>query len=406
MDLFDTSIGNVLSCFDGVGCGQIALDSLGIKYDNYFASEIDKHAIKVTKHLFPNTVHLGDITKIDWCDLPKIDLLIGGSPCQGFSFAGKQLNFEDPRSKLFFEFVRLKEELNPKWFFLENVKMKKEYEKVITELMGVEPVEINSSLVSAQNRKRLYWTNIPVNGLPKDRGILLKDILEKEVDEKYYLSGKNLNSVTDEQRQKKKYTQINGEKGLTETARQYSSWTGDQVTEDFCVAMRGRNPENPSDRTAGVHTEQRLEPRKDNKTNCLTSVQKDNLIAQPCDFRSDEGFRVKQDGKTGTLLARARTDESCGQYAMVNRPHGFNKGGTDYSGKTAPLTKSCWEQNHFLKNNLRIRRLTPRECGRLQTVPEHILDKMLSSGVSDSQLYKMFGNGWTIEVIKHFFRNL
>jgi site-specific DNA-cytosine methylase len=118
---------------------------------------------------------LGSVLDVKGADLPKIDLLIGGSPCQGFSFAGKQLNFDDPRSKLFFEFVRLKEELNPKYFLLENVKMKKESQDVISEYLGVEPVEINSALVSAQNRKRLYWTNIPFD-MPEDKGILLKDV--------------------------------------------------------------------------------------------------------------------------------------------------------------------------------------------------------------------------------------
>ena len=165
---------NVLSLFDGMSCGQIALDKLGIKVNNYFASEIDKHAIKVTQHNYPNTIQLGDVMKVKGSDLPKIDLLIGGSPCQGFSFAGKGLNFDDPRSKLFFEYVRLKNELNPKYFLLENVKMKKEYQNIISGYLGVEPIMINSNLVSAQNRVRYYWTNIPVKGLPNDKSILLK----------------------------------------------------------------------------------------------------------------------------------------------------------------------------------------------------------------------------------------
>ena len=146
--------------------------------NNYFASEIDKHAIKVTQHNYPNTVQVGDVTTVKCADLPKIDLLIGGSPCQGFSFAGKQLNFDDPRSKLFFEFVRLLKETKPKYFLLENVLMKKEYEQIITDHLGIEPIFINSALVSAQNRKRLYWTNIPNVTEPKDKGILLKDITE------------------------------------------------------------------------------------------------------------------------------------------------------------------------------------------------------------------------------------
>lgn len=169
---------NVLSLFDGMSCGQIALERAGIKVDNYFASEIDKHAIQVTQKNYPKTIQLGDVTKVSGKDLPNIDLLIGGSPCQGFSFAGKGMNFDDPRSRLFFEFVRLKEEINPRYWMLENVMMKKEYEKVITEYLGADPVLINSSLVSAQNRKRLYWTNIPVLCQPSDLNINIKDIIE------------------------------------------------------------------------------------------------------------------------------------------------------------------------------------------------------------------------------------
>lgn len=169
---------NVLSLFDGISCGQIALERAGIEVENYFASEIDKYAMQITMANYPNTKQLGDVRNVTAEKLPNIDLLIGGSPCQGFSFAGAGLNFEDERSKLFFEFVRLKNELKPKYFLLENVKMKQEFQDIISEQLGVKPIMINSSLVSAQNRERLYWTNIPVIGQPKDKGILLKDIIE------------------------------------------------------------------------------------------------------------------------------------------------------------------------------------------------------------------------------------
>jgi DNA (cytosine-5)-methyltransferase 3A len=168
---------NVLSLFDGISCGQIALNRAGIKYENYFSSEIDKYAIQVTQHNFPNTKQVGDVVNINVIDLPKIDLLIGGSPCQGFSFSGKKLNFEDPRSKLFFEFVRLKNGLQPKHWMLENNKMKKEYQDIISEHLGVEPIKINSALISPQNRERLYWTNIPNVQIPINRYIMLKDII-------------------------------------------------------------------------------------------------------------------------------------------------------------------------------------------------------------------------------------
>ena len=188
---------NVLSLFDGMSCGQIALERAGIAVDNYYASEIDKYAIQITQKNYPGTVQLGNVTSWrDW-NLPDNDLIIGGSPCQGFSFAGKQLNFEDPRSKLFFEFVDVLKKVNPKYFLLENVKMKREYQDIISEYLGVEPVEINSSLVSAQNRVRLYWTNIPNVTQPEDKGINLTDILEDVTFENpAAVRGRKLNKAT------------------------------------------------------------------------------------------------------------------------------------------------------------------------------------------------------------------
>ena len=164
---------NVLSCFDGISCGQVALERAGIKVNDYYACEIDKHTIKVTQHNYPNTIQLGDVRDLKCSDLPRIDILIGGSPCQGFSFSGKQLNFNDPRSKLFFEYVRILKEIKPKYFLLENVVMKKEYQDIISENVGVEPIKINSALLSGQNRRRLYWTNIPNIKQPEDKNINL-----------------------------------------------------------------------------------------------------------------------------------------------------------------------------------------------------------------------------------------
>lgn len=177
---------NVLSIFDGMSCGQIALDRVGIAVDSYYAAEIDKYAIKVTQANYPSTIQLGDVQgwrdwEIEW---KSIDLLIGGSPCQGFSFAGKQLAFDDPRSKLFFVYLDILNNikgLNPDVrFLLENVKMKKDYLDIITEKLGVEPVFINSALVSAQNRQRYYWCNCEVDQT-EDKGVLLADILESGV---------------------------------------------------------------------------------------------------------------------------------------------------------------------------------------------------------------------------------
>lgn len=169
---------NVLSLFDGISCGRVALERAGVKVNQYFASEVDKSAMRIALSNYPDTIELGDVTKINSQDLPEIDLIIGGSPCQGFSSAGKQLNFEDPRSKLFFEFVRLVKEKKPKWFLLENVKMAQEHQDIISDYLGVRPIEINSKLVSAQNRVRLYWHNIPNVEPLDDKGILLSSILE------------------------------------------------------------------------------------------------------------------------------------------------------------------------------------------------------------------------------------
>lgn len=180
---------NVLSLFDGISAGQLALQRTGIKVDKYFASEIEEFSIKVTQHHFPNTIQLGDVTKIKGSDLPGIDLLIGGSPCQSFSKIGNNLGFEG-KSGLLYEYVRLLNEVKPKYFLLENVLMSKENEYEITKCLGIEPIMIDSALVSAQRRKRLYWTNIktkkqglfgiPVCDIsqPKDLKIMFSDILE------------------------------------------------------------------------------------------------------------------------------------------------------------------------------------------------------------------------------------
>ena len=205
---FDLNV--TLSLFDGISCGQEALKKAGISTRIYLASEIEKYPKQITRKNHPLTVQLGDVTKVVADDLPHVNLLMGGSPCQGFSFAGKQLNFDDPRSALFFEFVRLLKECKPDYFLLENVMMKQEYQDVITEHLGVEPVMINSALVSAQNRKRLYWTNIPGVGQPDDKGILLKDVLES-------FDG---DAVKDTKRNQRHYRELN-QKALCMSATMY-----------------------------------------------------------------------------------------------------------------------------------------------------------------------------------------
>jgi DNA (cytosine-5)-methyltransferase 3A len=407
----------VLSLFDGMSCGQIALQRLGIKVKAYYASEIDKHAMKVAQRHFPDTIQLGDVTKVFAKDLPKIDLLIAGSPCQGFSFAGKQLAFDDPRSMLFFEFVRLKNECKPTYFMLENVKMKKEFEHIISRYMGVAPIEINSASLSAQNRERLYWTNIANEpyGLfgdmrctipqPKDKGILLRDILESDVPDKYYLSEKAIATVSRKINIGIK-PKINSDKSGTVTCgNQGSKFSLDNST-TLIVASRGRNPENPKSRKAGLYTEQMLEPRYDGKINCLTSVQKDNLVVQLNPSTESGGVQPYQQnrvydtgGKSPALLAQM----SSGTHAILEptieqRGRGKNKGGFWEEGKTPTLTSNSWEQNHWLHLSGKIRRLTSVECERLQTVPDNY-----TAGVSDTQRYRMLGNGWTVDVIAHIF---
>tara|TARA_R110002153_G_scaffold181288_1_gene334609 strand:+ start:55 stop:888 length:834 start_codon:yes stop_codon:yes gene_type:complete len=276
---------NVLSLFDGMSCGQIALNRAGVTVDNYYASELDKYAISVTQANYPDTVQLGDVTRwrewdIDWS---SIDLLIGGSPCQGFSFAGEELAFNDPRSALFFVYEDILnhiKSINPKVkFMLENVKMKKESLNVISERLVVSPILINSSLVSAQNRNRWYWANWDF-GQPDDVGNLLTDILESESNNFTFMS------------------------------------------ERFITRQYGRK--------------------------CLV----DNT-----------------DKKAATLCAM--------EYVKNGR------------------------QGDYVNTNGGYRKLTPIECERLQTVPDDY-----TNHVSNTQRYKMLGNGWTVDVISHIFKSM
>lgn len=253
---------NVLSLFDGISCGQIALNRAGIKYDKYFASEIDKHAIKVTQHNYPNTIQLGSVVNVKAENLPKIGLILAGSPCQGFSTAGKGLNFEDTRSKLFFEFVRLLKECKPKYFLLENVRMKKEWRDIISSNVGIEPILINSALVSAQNRERYYWTNIPNVQHPADKGIKLKDIIQQDYDGIWvWPRGTNPGGIQS----------YNGKSPSITT----SSWQN-----NFLIYKSGALRTFPRYPT-GQKREKRLEIRTDDKSNCCTTHSLDYLLTRP-----------------------------------------------------------------------------------------------------------------------------
>ena len=204
---------NVLSLFDGISCGHIALDKAGIPINKYYASEIDKYAIKVTNKNYPETINLGDVTTVSGeLFTEKIDLLIGGSPCQGFSQAGKMKNFDDPRSKLFWEYVRILQEVKPKYFLLENVVMKQEWQDIISEALGVKPIMIDSSLTSAATRKRLYWTNIPGVGQLEDLGLTFGDIRERDVQEgSIYYTDKGLDWIRRHEKRTGKTLRIIGD---------------------------------------------------------------------------------------------------------------------------------------------------------------------------------------------------
>ena len=380
---------NVLSLFDGMSCGQQALERAGISVTNYFASEIDKYAIKVTMSNYPNTIQLGSVVGVDGYKLPKIDLLIGGSPCQSFSFAGKrkgmstkceieiltldhylELKLEgyqfEGQSYLFWEYMRLLNEVKPKYFLLENVEMGEKWEKVLSKAIGVNGIHINSALVSAQNRKRIYWTNIGMipGGLfgdlesiiqqPKDKGILLKDILESEVDEKYFLSEKAINRCL-----LKNNDSFYNYKSNCLIAS-YNRLGG----RDEQIIIHNTMPRSSTTGKGGIgHLS-----RNDGKTYCLDTGNTNAVEVIPMDFRYDEGFRKRENGKSSTLCLGSENGISGNALAMINS---------------------------------RIRRLTPTECERLQTVADNY-----TNYVSDSQRYKMLGNGWTIDVIVYIFGHI
>jgi DNA (cytosine-5)-methyltransferase 3A len=371
---------NVLSLFDGMSCGRIALDKAGIPVTNYFASEIDKYAIQVAKANYPDTIHIGDVQQVMWPETfegIKIDLLLGGSPCQGFSMAGKRLNFDDPRSKLFFEYVRILKECKPKYFLLENVRMKQESQDIISEYLGVQPVAINSSLLSAQNRYRLYWTNIPFD-TPQDLGIKLQDILEDDfitdrekshcLDANYFKGGgmSNLRVYFDKSRRQIVFSKDGlchvGDADIKGHGYNKRVYHPEGKSPSLCAASGGNlEPKvmvNPAsivgrrlqdgvrkDDDKSIPITQCLEVHEHDKSRCLSTISKDTLIS---------------------ILSQGRYEDA-------------------YTKEMRPL----W------------RKLTPLECERLQTVPDGY-----TNHVSNSQRYKMLGNGWTVDVVAHILKGV
>lgn len=380
---------NILSLFDGMSCGRIALEKAGIKIDNYFASEIDKYAIQIAKKNYSDTKHIGSVVDVKASDLPRIDLLIGGSPCQGFSFAGKQLNFEDERSKLFFEYVRLLEECKPKYFLLENVKMKKEYQDVITKYLGVEPIKINSALVSAQNRERLYWTNIPNIAQPEDLEILLKDILEDGLNGSLRpceVKEFNENSTC---HHAANATDIKG----NECIKRVYADSGKAPT---LTTMGGghREPKVLIDKVCNVN------PSVNGMNGNVYGV---NAKCPTLTTNKGEGIKILMD-EPRTLIVPEATKKGyveiqpgeCVDLTFINSK---TRRGRAMREKSNCLTATNYDYSHW--NGYSYRKLTPIECERLQTVPDNYTE-----GVSNSQRYKMLGNGWTVDVIAHIFKGL
>lgn len=417
----------VLSLFDGMSCGQIALKECGVKVDTYYASEVDRFAVAQTMLNFPNTIQLGDVRNIDARTLGHIDLLIGGSPCQSFSFAGKCVGmstkqneeiktlkrylelkkdgFEfEGESYLFWEYMRVLEEIretNPDvLFLLENVEMGKKWENVLSEAIGLRGVHINSALVSAQNRRRIYWTNIRTRreGLfgevftdipqPKDRYLFLHDIIDEKVDKKYFLSNEALDNLL-----RHKVTQKSKGFGYGMEIRYLDE-------KNTTVAVGGK----------GVYeliVQRAMGYSKGNiftgKVPSITShsSQQNNML---CVGANQRHATVSVGKSTPMVAAMGMGGGNVPMVVQIN-PSKESGGKQPYQqnriynvkGKSPAL---CSSHAGFSPNILSesIRRLTPKECARLQTIPE-----WYKWECNETQQYKMLGNGWTIEVIKHIF---
>ena len=421
---------NVLSLFDGMSCGQIALNRAGVKYDTYFASEIDKYAIKVAQANYPNTVQIGDVTKVDHTRLPfgGIDLLMGGSPCQGFSFAGKQLNFKDPRSKLFFEFIRLRDELKPKYVLLENVRMPKSSQHIISAWMGFQPQAINSSLVSAQNRYRLYWFGkrayreptpsgdsygydaIPIPPM-EDKGIVLQDILEDGIandamtnkDSKShcitarYNGAVWWNSIQRKQRTMVQVGEADNIKGFDSIKRIYSP-SGKAPT---LTTMQGghREPKVATD-IVTFNPNQEAKIQKMNvttdKANCLTEAI--GRGGSSSEYLTSVKKKTLALQSIGRIVNRRLDENGVRKDNQLDLPFTKQLEVSD-SDKSNCLTTV--NKDNVVVEGMQWRKLTPLECERLQTVPDNY-----TNHVSNSQRYKMLGNGWTVDVIAHIMKGI
>ena len=385
----------ILSLFDGISSGRLALERAGIPVEKYYASEIDKYAIQVAQKNYPDTIQVGDVTKLNYLELLDIDMVIGGSPCQDLSIAKQNREgLRGARSGLFWKYVEALEVIHPKWFLLENVaSMRNEDRDAITATLKkiypeTECIMINSALVSAQQRKRYYWTNWHVEQ-PQDKGILLKDILE---------SGESLND-------KSHCLDANYHKGTS--LEHYAEKRNREIVAVPC-AMRTREDE--------LGKFKRVETKDDGKANSITSVQTDSMVAEPITKRSINNLRTPEE-KANCLLSTSWKGAQAN--GMTNVPErigeldGLGKGQANriYSvrGKSVCLNangggggaKTGLYKVDLPDGDYIIRKLTPVECARLQTMPDHWCD-----GISATQQYKCLGNGWTCDVIAWIFSQL
>lgn len=349
----------ILSLFDGISCGQVALERANIPVNTYYASEIDKYAIQITQKNYPNTIQLGDVSEIDFTQfIDKIDIIIGGSPCQDLSIANNnRKGLDGCRSGLFWKYVEAVNTIKPKYFLLENVaSMSNENRNIISKTLRVEPIFINSNLISAQNRKRLYWTNIPNVTIPKNKNIKLSDILECDQDLSdmlYYIE------VDDKNHRKIKPYPYAG------------------------CAFRTRLDE------TGKY--KRLEINKDNeKSNALTTFSTDSMV---CEY-----LTIYEATKKGYFHVKPG---ECVDLSIINSKP---RRGRSMINKTNCLMSVDSNFYRYLgideNTNLQvIRKFTPIECERLQTLPDNY-----TNVVSNSKRYKLIGNGWTVDVISHIFK--
>lgn len=372
----------VLSLFDGISCGQVALERAGVPVEVYYASEIDKYAIQVTQKNYPNTIQLGDVTKIDFTQfIGKIDLIMGGSPCQDLSIAGKRKGLEGERSGLFYKFVEAIEVIKPKYFLLENnYGMPQDAYEEISRLMGCYPIMINSALVSAQTRKRFYWTNIgpqeynlfgfPTVAMPqpKNKGILLKDVLESGYGIGVQNKGKQINCTQN--------------KSNCLMARDYKGFGNQQMTgvaEPICVNSQSGRGNNPNAQPSLQDRIYNIEGKSTGLTTCFLPN-----IAEPINYQYLEPLQIGHISNTNAQANRV--------YSVHNKSVTLKANGGGGGAKTG-LYKIDLPDGEYL-----IRKLTPIECERLQTLSDNYTE-----GVSNTQRYKTIGNGWTVDVIAHIF---